>query len=90
MPSSWWKVERHLHEGKTPYRAAIERRASSSVDHRDDDHAGRRLPRPSASRRPDGALFREFAFTLAGAVIVSGVRRADAVADDGLTTAPRR
>jgi multidrug efflux pump subunit AcrB len=35
-------------------------------------NARRRLC-PSASRRLTGALFREFAFTLAGAVIVSGV-----------------
>ncbi len=67
-------VERHLHEGKTPYRAAID--------------AARELVGPivamtitlAAVYTPvgiqgglTGALFREFAFTLAGAVIVSGV-----------------
>src|SRR5262245_4421029 len=67
-------VERHLHEGKTPYRAAID--------------AARELVGPiiamtitlAAVYAPvgiqgglTGALFREFAFTLAGAVIVSGV-----------------
>jgi multidrug efflux pump len=67
-------VERHLHEGKRPYRAAIE--------------AARELVGPivamtitlAAVYAPigiqgglTGALFREFAFTLAGAVIVSGV-----------------
>ena len=36
-----------------------------------------------------GALFREFAFTLAGSVIVSGVDRADAVADDVLGASSR-
>jgi multidrug efflux pump len=67
-------VERHLREGKTPYRAAID--------------AARELVGPiiamtitlAAVYAPvgiqgglTGALFREFAFTLAGAVIVSGV-----------------
>jgi multidrug efflux pump len=67
-------VERHLHLGKTPFRAAID--------------AARELVGPivamtitlAAVYTPiaiqgglTGALFREFAFTLAGAVIVSGV-----------------
>src|SRR5439155_698504 len=67
-------VERHLHEGKPPTRAAID--------------AARELVRPiiamtitlAAVYAPvgiqgglTGALFREFAFTLAGAVIVSGI-----------------
>ncbi len=67
-------VERHLHEGKTPYRAAID--------------AARELVGPiiamtitlAAVYAPigiqgglTGALFREFAFTLAGAVVVSGI-----------------
>jgi multidrug efflux pump len=67
-------VERHIHEGKRPYRAAID--------------AARELVGPiiamtitlAAVYAPvgiqgglTGALFREFAFTLAGAVIVSGV-----------------
>ena len=67
-------VERHVHSGKSPYEAAI--------------HAARELVGPiiamtitlAAVYAPvgiqgglTGALFREFAFTLAGAVIVSGV-----------------
>jgi multidrug efflux pump len=67
-------VERHLHLGETPYRAAI--------------LAARELVGPivamtitlAAVYTPiaiqgglTGALFREFAFTLAGAVIVSGI-----------------
>src|SRR5262249_36255834 len=67
-------VERHLHQGKAPFRAAID--------------AARELVGPiiamtitlAAVYAPvgiqgglTGALFREFAFTLAGAVIVSGV-----------------
>jgi multidrug efflux pump len=67
-------VERHLHEGKSPYQAAID--------------AARELVGPiiamtitlAAVYAPvgiqgglTGSLFREFAFTLAGAVIVSGV-----------------
>ena len=67
-------IERHLHAGKKPHRAAID--------------AARELTGPiiamtitlAAVYAPigiqgglTGALFREFAFTLAGAVIVSGV-----------------
>ena len=67
-------IERHLHSGKSPQRAAID--------------AARELVGPivamtitlAAVYTPigiqgglTGALFREFAFTLAGAVIVSGV-----------------
>ncbi|HEX6900623.1 MAG TPA: efflux RND transporter permease subunit [Thermoanaerobaculia bacterium] len=67
-------IERHLHEGKNPFQAAIE--------------AARELVGPiiamtitlAAVYTPvaiqgglTGSLFREFAFTLAGAVIVSGV-----------------
>src|ERR671937_2194333 len=67
-------IERHLHSDKSPYRAAID--------------AARELVGPiiamtltlAAVYTPvgiqgglTGALFREFAFTLAGAVIVSGV-----------------
>src|SRR5262249_5772697 len=67
-------VERHLHQGKSPFRAAKD--------------AARELVGPiiamtitlAAVYAPvgiqgglTGALFREFAFTLAGAVIVSGI-----------------
>jgi multidrug efflux pump len=67
-------VQRHLREGKTPYQAAID--------------AARELVGPiiamtitlAAVYAPvgiqgglTGALFREFAFTLAGAVLISGV-----------------
>jgi multidrug efflux pump len=67
-------VERHLHEGKTPFRAAID--------------AARELVGPiiamtitlAAVYAPigiqgglTGALFREFASTLAGAVVISGI-----------------
>ena len=67
-------VERHLHEGKTPLQAALD--------------AARELVGPiiamtitlAAVYTPvaiqgglTGSLFREFAFTLAGAVIVSGI-----------------
>src|SRR5213082_3434130 len=67
-------IERHLHEGKSPFQAALD--------------AARELVGPiiamtitlAAVYTPigiqgglTGALFREFAFTLAGAVVVSGV-----------------
>ena len=82
-------VERHLHSRKSAYRAAIE--------------AARELVGPivamtitlAAVYAPvgiqgglTGALFREFAFTLAGAVIVSGSGRPDSFADDGRETPP--
>ncbi len=83
-------VERHLHEGKRPMQAAID--------------AARELVGPiiamtitlAAVYAPigiqgglTGSLFREFAFTLAGAVDRVGRRRADAVADDGREAAAR-
>jgi multidrug efflux pump len=67
-------VERHLHQGKTPFKAAVD--------------AARELVGPiiamtitlAAVYTPvgiqgglTGALFREFAFTLAGAVVISGI-----------------
>ncbi len=67
-------IERHVHEGETPFQAAL--------------HAARELVGPiiamtitlAAVYTPiglqgglTGTLFREFAFTLAGAVLISGV-----------------
>src|SRR5229473_3215949 len=67
-------VERHLHEGKTPYQAALD--------------AARELVGPIIAMTITlasvytpvalqggltGSLFREFAFTLAGAVLISGI-----------------
>ena len=84
-------VERHLHMGKTPFQAARD--------------AARELVGPiiamtitlAAVYAPigiqgglTGALFREFAFTLAGAVIVSGVVALTLVADDGFEIAAGR
>ena len=81
-------VERHLQEGERPWDAAMK--------------GARELVGPIISMTITlaavytpigiqggltGALFREFAFTLAGAVIVSGVVRAHAVADDVFETA---
>ena len=84
-------IERHLHKGKSAYRAAVD--------------AARELIGPiiamtitlAAVYAPvgiqgglTGALFREFAFTLAGAVIVSGHCRLDAFSDDGIEAFARR
>ncbi len=81
-------VERHLEMGKTPFQAAKD--------------AARELVGPiiamtitlAAVYAPigiqgglTGALFREFAFTLAGAVVVSGIVALTLVADDGLEAA---
>ena len=83
-------IERHLHRGKTPFQAAID--------------AARELVGPiiamtitlAAVYAPvgiqgglTGALFREFAFTLARRGDRLRRRRADAVADDGLEAAAR-
>ena len=81
-------VNRHLEEGMAPMPAAIQ--------------AARELGGPIIAMTVvlvavyvpigfqgglTGALFTEFAFTLVGAVTVSGDRRADAVADDVLAAA---
>ena len=67
-------VERHLHGGKSPYRCRDSRCAGACrPHHRDDDYARGSV---RSARHPGGltgSLFREFAFTLAGAVIVSGI-----------------
>ena len=83
-------VERHLHAGLDPFRAALK--------------AARELVGPiiamtitlAAVYTPvaiqgglTGALFREFAFTLAGAVIVSGVVALTLSPDDGRQAAAR-
>jgi multidrug efflux pump len=73
-------IERHLHEGKRPMQARATRLASWSAHHRHDHHARGRLRADRHQGGLTGALFREFAFTLAGAVIVSGRR--------GLTLSP--
>ena len=80
-------VERHLHEGKTPFQAALARRARAGrTDHRHDHHAGRglhagrhpgrahrlALPRVRVHARRRGDRLRR--------------RRAHAVADDGLAS----
>src|SRR5215472_13948818 len=67
-------VERHLHEGKTPYRAAIDaaRELVGPIVAMTITLAAVYLP-VGLQGGLTGALFREFAFTLAGAVIVSGV-----------------
>ncbi len=84
-------VERHLQMGKTPFRAAQD--------------AARELVGPIISMTITlaavyapigiqggltGALFREFAFTLAGAVTVSGIVALTLSPDDGFEVAARR
>jgi len=67
-------VERHLHEGKSPTRAAIDaaRELVGPIIAMTITLAAVYLP-VGIQGGLTGALFREFAFTLAGAVIVSGV-----------------
>ena len=63
-----------MHGGKRPVQAAIEGSAGARrPDHRDDDHACCGLHAVGIQGGLTGALFREFAFTLAAAVIVSGI-----------------
>ena len=79
-------------EHPPPYRGRADTRRCGHRRHegnlrpggRDDDDARRRAMRRSASPAGlTGALFREFAFTLAGAVVISGIVAADHRADDG-------
>jgi multidrug efflux pump len=68
-------VERHLREGQSPAEAAIGGRpgAGGPVD-RHDHHPGGGLYAPIGLQGGlTGSLFREFAFTLAGAVTISGI-----------------
>src|SRR5262249_43262108 len=67
-------VERHLHEGKTPYRAALDaaRELVASIIAMTVTLAAVYTP-GCIQGGLSGDLFREFAFTLAGAVIVSGI-----------------
>ena len=66
-------IHRHIEDGMTPVRRGDQGRARDrAADHRHDDHAGGGLCADRLCSGVTGALFREFAFTLAGAVIVSG------------------
>ena len=76
-------IHRHIEEGLKPdgrrHRAAC---GDLRPDRRHDDDAGRRVRADRLHAGLTGALFREFAFTLAGAVVISGHHRRDHVADD--------
>ena len=84
-------VERHLHEGLTPFDAAIKgaRELFSPIIAMTITLAAVYAP-IGFQGGLTGALFREFAFTLAGAVIVSGVVAITLVADDVVEAAARR
>jgi multidrug efflux pump len=67
-------IHRHIDRGESPMEASINgMREIFGPVVRDDDHARRRLRPDRLRHRPDGSLFREFALTLAGAVIISGL-----------------
>ncbi len=83
-------IERHLHEGKRPYRAAHRRGARAGrSDHRDDDHARGRLRADRHSGRPDGRAVPRICLHARRRRDRVRRRRADAVADDGLAAAAR-
>src|ERR1700690_1966974 len=67
-------VERHLHMGKTPFHAAIDaaRELVGPITAMTITLAGGYTP-AAIQGGLTGALFKEFAFTLAGAVVVSGI-----------------
>src|SRR3569833_1905740 len=67
-------IERHLHSGKTPFRAAIDaaRELVGPIIAMTITHAAVYTP-IAIQGGLTGALFREFALTLAGAVFISGV-----------------
>ena len=66
-------IHRHIEQGKSPFR----RRSTAPGDRHagglDDHHPGRGLCSHRLPAGLTGALFREFALTLAGAVLISGV-----------------
>ena len=68
-------IERHIHAGKPPIAGGHRcRPRAGRSDHRHDASRWRPFMLPVGIQGGlTGALFREFAFTLAGAVIVSGV-----------------
>jgi len=66
-------IHRHLEEGKSPVQARAGRARDRRPGDLDDHHAGRVYAPIGFLGGLTGALFREFAFTLAGSVIVSGV-----------------
>ena len=84
-------VERHIHGGKTPFRAAIRRgpRAGRS-DHRDDDYAGGGLCAGGHTGRTDGRALPGVRVHARWRGDRVRRRRADAVADDGGEAAARR
>jgi multidrug efflux pump len=67
-------VERHLSEGQSPARCSPAGCPGAGGPHRHDHHPGGGLYAPIGLQGGlTGSLFREFAFTLAGAVTISGV-----------------
>ncbi len=66
-------IHRHIEEGMTRCRRPSRAWPRSPVRWCDDHHARRRLRAADVHRGLTGSLFREFAFTLAGAVIISGL-----------------
>ena len=83
-------IHRHIEEGMQPFEAALTgaREIAVPVISMTITLAAVYAPIGFVSGLT-GALFREFAFTLAGAVVVSGIIAPDAVADDGLQAARR-
>ena len=81
-------IYRHIEEGMPRRQAAIQgaREIGFAVVAMTLTLASVFAPLAFATGRT-GRLFIEFALTLAGAVLVSGLRRADAVADDVLAAA---
>ncbi len=73
--------DRHRRKRRTaPSRGPLEDRgrnrrcqAARHADHRDDHHVGGRVYADCVSGGAHGSLFREFALTLAGAVMISGI-----------------
>ena len=83
-------IERHLHEGKTAYRAAIDAaRELVGPDHRDDDHAGGRVRARRHSGRPDRLAVQGVRVHARRRGHRVGHRRADTLADDGREAAAR-
>ena len=84
-------IERHLHSGKRPHRAAIDARARAGrSDHCHDDHVGSRVRPARHSRRPDRSALPRIRIHARGRRHRVRRCRAHAVADDGRQAAPHR
>ena len=77
----WWKTNRHIKLGETPFRAAMVRvKLPSGYFHDYSLDCG--IFSMALMGGITGTLFKEFALTLAGAVFISGISSINAFTND--------